>query len=163
MIGPLGYEILDELGRGAMAVVYRARQSALDKHVALKVMKSQGAMSPTLLVRMHREGKALGVVRHPNLVEVYDTGDVDGRPYIAMELVVGRTLKSCLQDEPIETRRPHAERSAVVSINGAQPGERGHQVQGSTRPRRNLKRQRRPAIELSAPGRPSGSMSRHAR
>jgi serine/threonine protein kinase len=86
------YELLGELGRGGMGVVYAARDPALDRPVALKLLRSDfGAASGA--ARLVREARALARVSHPNVVAVYDVGEEGGRVFVAMELVRGYTLR----------------------------------------------------------------------
>ncbi len=86
------YEILDELGRGGMGVVYRARQKGLNRIVALKVLGGGGPATPEEIVRFRREAQAAARLHHPCIIEVHDVGEMDGRPYIAMEFVDGLPL-----------------------------------------------------------------------
>ncbi|WP_439627082.1 protein kinase domain-containing protein [Gemmata sp.] len=88
-----GYEIEGELGRGGMAVVYRARHVDLNRPVALKVVLAGRHASPELRARFRREAEAVARLRHPGVVQVYDVGEYDGLPYLAMELVEGGTLR----------------------------------------------------------------------
>src|ERR1700674_623557 len=86
------YEILAPLGSGGMGVVYRARDTRLNREVAVKVLSPTFADDPNLLMRFRREAHVLASLNHPNIVTIYDVGQ-DGRTvYIAMELVDGRTL-----------------------------------------------------------------------
>ena len=86
------WEILGELGQGGMGVVYKARHIALDRLVALKVLGSGGRASPEELARFRREAQSAARLHHPGIVEVYEVGELDGRPYIAMECVDGEPL-----------------------------------------------------------------------
>src|SRR4051812_8129356 len=88
------YDLEDELGRGAMGVVYRARQRATGKEVALKVLRSARAIDETDLKRFEREAHLPARVRHPGIVEVLDAGTEGGTPYIALALIRGRPLGS---------------------------------------------------------------------
>jgi serine/threonine-protein kinase len=87
-----GYEVEAVLGSGGMGVVYRARQLVLDRPVAIKMLLTGPFASSQELGRFRRETVALACLRHPNIVQVYDAGDVEGRPYFAMELVEGGSL-----------------------------------------------------------------------
>lgn len=96
---PVGkYRIVDRLGRGGMAEVFKAHQASLDRHVALKVIKTSVADDPDYLARFEREAKSAAALHHPNIVPIYDF-DIDGetgRPYIVMELIEGGTLADYL-------------------------------------------------------------------
>jgi serine/threonine protein kinase len=86
------YEVLGELGRGAMGVVYKARHPKINMLVALKTITTSVADNPDMLQRFYLEGQALGALQHPNIATIYDMGDEGGLPYIAMEFVDGQTL-----------------------------------------------------------------------
>ncbi|MCA9249361.1 MAG: serine/threonine protein kinase, partial [Planctomycetales bacterium] len=87
-----GYEILDVLGYGGLGVVYRARQVALDRVVALKTVLLSRMDRAGTLARFELEAKAVGKLRHPNIVTAYDYGTHQGHMYFAMELVEGEDL-----------------------------------------------------------------------
>jgi len=96
--GRLGdFEILREIGRGGMGVVYAARQVSLNRTVALKVLPASVRQDPRLLARFRREAEAAGRLRHPNIVPVYSIGEVAGTPFFAMELVEGQSLADVLR------------------------------------------------------------------
>lgn len=95
-----GYDVQSVLGRGGMGVVFRARQRALNRPVALKMMLADVYASPSEVQRFVREAEALSQVRHPNIVAVHDAGESAGRPYFAMELVEGGTLAQELGGQP---------------------------------------------------------------
>ena len=87
------YEILEELGRGGMAIVRRARHLALGRIVALKEMRLLDSTSPATTERFLREARIGARIRHPNVVEVFDCFEVDGVPYIAMEYLPRGSLR----------------------------------------------------------------------
>lgn len=92
-----GYEILGSLGEGGMGHVYRARDTTLQRDLALKVIRST-SLTAIGRERFLREARACSRISHPNIVTVYAAGEEDGRPYIAMELVSGRTLRDIIDE-----------------------------------------------------------------
>jgi eukaryotic-like serine/threonine-protein kinase len=88
-----GYEILGELGRGGMGVVYKARHLALKRTVALKMILAGEYAEPTYRARFRAEAEVLARLAHPNIVQIYEAGESDGRPFIALEHVAGGTLR----------------------------------------------------------------------
>jgi hypothetical protein len=93
------YQIIEELGRGGMGVVYRAYQPSLNRHVALKVLPPQFVFDQQSVSRFQREARAAAALRHPNIVVIYDVGQEHGIHYIAMEYLEGRTLKEVIEQE----------------------------------------------------------------
>jgi tetratricopeptide (TPR) repeat protein len=100
-----GYEIEAVLGRGGMGVVFKARHCALDRTVAIKMLLAGSFASPQALARFRREAEALAGLGHPNIVQVYDAGDIEGRPYFAMEFLEGGSLAQQLSAAPQQPRR----------------------------------------------------------
>lgn len=97
------YVVLDRLGAGGMGEVYAAWDPALDRKVALKVLKAEhqnSAIADELRLRLMREAQALARMTHPNVVTVHDVGLVDGQVYLAMEFVEGQTLTKWLTEKP---------------------------------------------------------------
>ncbi len=92
------FQILRELGRGGMGVVYEAEQLSLKRRVALKVLPPALGHDVRLKARFQREAEAAGRLRHPGIVPVISFGDVAGTPFFAMELVEGRSLASVLTE-----------------------------------------------------------------
>ena len=89
-IGP--YRILSLLGRGGMGAVYKARDSRLERDVAIKLLP-QTLNQPALRVRFEREARAASALNHSNICSVHDVGEFEGRPFLVMELLEGRTLR----------------------------------------------------------------------
>src|ERR1700678_948439 len=96
-----GYEIMHELGRGAMGVVWLARERNLDRLVALKLIASA---DPRLQQRLLREGQAAARLRHPNVVAVHALGGAGQSTFLAMEFIEGGNLDSHLNGEPLAPR-----------------------------------------------------------
>ena len=92
-----GYEILDELGRGGMGVVYRARQIKADRVVALKLMLHAEHAGSSARARFDTEAQAVARLQHPNIVQVFEVGEVDGVPFFSLEYVGGGTLAARLR------------------------------------------------------------------
>ena len=86
------YEILEEIARGGMGIVYRARQKSVGREVALKVMRQFDALDPDQISRFQREIFAAGKLQHPNIVPIYDAGEIEQTHYFAMKFIPGKTL-----------------------------------------------------------------------
>ncbi len=91
------YEIEGKLGEGAMGVVYRARDRAVGRPVALKMLSDDLPAEDEILQRFRREAEAIGRLSHPNIVTVYDMGETDGHLYMAMELLEGEDLRTLIE------------------------------------------------------------------
>ncbi len=102
-LGP--YEIVSTLGAGGMGEVYRARDSRLDRDVAIKVLPEQFAENQDALARFRRESKAVAALSHPNIRGLYDIGTDKGRTYAVMELLEGETLADRLQRSALDWRK----------------------------------------------------------
>lgn len=98
------YELLEEIGRGGMGVVFRARQISLDREVAVKMILRGRLASEADLQRFFAEATATARLEHENIVPVYDVGDVDGRPYFSMQMIRGQTLAERLAAGPLPER-----------------------------------------------------------
>lgn len=93
------YRIEARIGEGAMADVFRARDPDIGRVVAIKALKADYRRDPELCARFLREARAAGALNHPNIATIYDVGEADGVPYIAMELIEGRPLDTVLQTQ----------------------------------------------------------------
>jgi serine/threonine-protein kinase len=111
-----GYDVEAVIGRGGMGVVYRARHRTLNRTVALKMILAGAYASSSDRARFQREAEAVAALRHPNVVQVYDSGEAGGRPYFTMEFVEGGTLAEKLARAPLAAR-PAAD--LVAAIAGA--------------------------------------------
>ncbi len=98
-LGP--YEIQSPLGAGGMGEVYRARDTRLDRTVAIKVLASHLSSSAELKQRMEREGRAISSLNHPHICQLYDIGSQDGTDYLVMEFLEGETLAERLRKGPL--------------------------------------------------------------
>ncbi len=94
----VGYAILGELGRGGMGVVYQARQLSLNRLVALKMILAAGSHDSPAVARFLAEAEVVAAIRHLNVVQVYDYGESEGRPFMALEFLAGGTLADRLKD-----------------------------------------------------------------
>ena len=103
-----GYEIMAELGRGAMGVVYKAREIRLNREVALKMILAGDHATPETLVRFLAEAEVIARLSHPNIVQIYAIGDWEGRPYVELEYVAGGSLGSRLDGTPAASIRREA-------------------------------------------------------
>ncbi len=115
--GVPGYEVLGELGRGGMAVVYQARQLRPNRVVALKVL--QTGLPADARRRFGAESEALARLQHPGIVQVYEAGEHDGRPYFSLEFCSGGSLARKLAGAPLEPRQAAALVEAVARAGGA--------------------------------------------
>jgi serine/threonine protein kinase len=108
-----GYDLLGEVGRGGMGVVHRARDLSLDRDVAVKVLQDRFPADSPIARRFTDEARITAQLQHPGVPAVYRVGDLpDGRPFLAMKLIKGRTLADLLG----ERRGPAADRGRFVAI-----------------------------------------------
>ncbi len=98
------YNVIEEIGRGGVGIVYKARQAGLDRMLAWKVLISGARAAPSELARFRREAQSLALLDHPHIVKVHDFGEQEGAPFLAMELIDGPTLATRLERGPIEPR-----------------------------------------------------------
>ncbi|MCC6538119.1 MAG: SUMF1/EgtB/PvdO family nonheme iron enzyme [Bryobacterales bacterium] len=99
------YVVTSKLGEGGMGAVYAAQDPDLLRHVAIKVIKGEALTDPQVRARFDLEAKAAGMLKHAGIVTIYDRGEIDGHPFIVMEMVEGRPLDALLADGPLPLDR----------------------------------------------------------
>jgi len=100
IVGP--YRVIEQLGQGGMATVYKAYHAALDRYVALKVLHPAFLEDPNFQARFQREARLVAKLEHPNIVPIYDYAEQEGHPYLVMKFIEGETLKARLARGPID-------------------------------------------------------------
>ncbi|MBT3046340.1 MAG: protein kinase [Candidatus Thiodiazotropha sp.] len=103
------FNLIEEIGEGAMSIVYKAFDPEINRTLAIKLLRGEVATDPEYRYRFLQEAKAAGKLTHPNIVTIFDVGEVEQGPYIAMEFLEGRTL-----EEMMESKAPISIREAVV-------------------------------------------------
>ena len=101
-VGP--YRIIEQLGQGGMASVYKAYHAALDRYVALKVLHQAFNEDSTFISRFQREARVVAKLEHPNIVPIYDYAEHEGRPYLVMKFIEGDTLKARMNEGPLSSK-----------------------------------------------------------
>ena len=117
-----GYEILEEVGRGGMAVVYKARQIALDRIVALKTILPSSAGAEEERTRFLRKARVMALLQHPNVIQIHEIGYSGDRPFLAMEFMGGGSLAASLAGKPMSPQQA----AALVAVL-ADAVQRAHQ------------------------------------
>ena len=102
-LGP--YEIVELIGKGGMGEVYRARDSRLGRHVAIKILPPEFLEDPNRKTRFEHEARAAGALNHPNIVSLYDIGRESGIPFMVSEFIDGRTLRSLIGEGPVPPKK----------------------------------------------------------
>ena len=95
------YQLLAEVGRGGMGIVYKARQKSLDRVVALKMLLSEQLRNPALLARFRAEARTVASLSHPNIVAIYQVGECSAGHYFVMEFIDGRSLEAILRERTV--------------------------------------------------------------
>ncbi|MDE0736688.1 MAG: protein kinase, partial [Pirellulaceae bacterium] len=98
------YELLDEIGRGGMGVVYRARQKSLDREVAVKMILAGSLADEESIKRFYVEAQAVGQLRHPNIVQVYEVGQHKGYHFFSMDYIEGQSLAEVMRSRPLSAK-----------------------------------------------------------
>jgi Tol biopolymer transport system component len=122
-LGP--YEIQSPLGAGGMGEVYRARDTRLNRDVAIKILPASFSADPDRLQRFAQESRAAAALNHPNILSIYDIGDDRGTPYVVSELLEGETLRDRLRNGPLSSTRKAIEYAQQIARGLAAAHEKG--------------------------------------
>jgi WD40 repeat protein/tRNA A-37 threonylcarbamoyl transferase component Bud32 len=120
-----GYELLSELGRGGMGVVYRARQTKLNRVVALKMILSRGFAGTADVLRFQGEAESIARLQHPNIVQIHEVGDFEGRPFFSLEYCGGGSLANTLGGTPLSAQQAAA---LLEKLAGAMEAAHARQI-----------------------------------
>ncbi len=116
------YQIIGELGRGGMGVVYKAHELSLNRYVAIKMLGDQVVNDPNIRARFLREARSAAALNHPNIIQIYFVGEDQGRPFFAMEYVAGVSLAQVIRSE----RQLEPKRAAGILLQAASGLARAH-------------------------------------
>src|SRR5262245_42860243 len=100
-----GYELLEEIARGGMGVVYRDRQVSLKRNVALKMILAGEIAGVQAIKRFRQEAQAVARLQHPHIVAIHEVGEHEGQPFFTMDLVEGHTLAEAVRNQPLPARK----------------------------------------------------------
>jgi len=89
-----GYEILAPIGDGATSIVYKARQTSLNRLVAIKILRTERLSEPAILAQFKLEANSTATLKHPNILQIYEAGEAEGVPFFVMEYVSGYSVES---------------------------------------------------------------------
>jgi WD40 repeat protein/serine/threonine protein kinase len=153
-----GYEVLEEVGRGGVGVIYRARQRDLHRVVALKMLRAGAQACSTALARLRAEAAAVARLQHPNIVQIYEVGEHGDQPYLALEFIAGGSLRQRLDGTPWPARKA-AELLDIIALAVEAAHSRGI-LHRDLKPA-NILLQPNPKSEIQNPKQASSSPARN--